>query len=117
LPNVAGFVFGVLQMLMYAIYKNKKKAVVVTTEEDKDRYHENIKLPNAHDQQHVSGNKTTTTTINGDRVIRLNTMGSAEVHPTDLQMIVLDHTHHLEKMQQQQVVDQQDDKNMEVVEV
>ncbi|KAI3941265.1 hypothetical protein MKX01_029839 [Papaver californicum] len=117
LPNVAGFVFGVLQMLMYAIYKNKKKVVVVTTEEDKDRYHENNKIPTAHGHQHVSGNKTTTTTINGDHVIRINTMGSAEVHPIDLQMIVLDHTHHLEKMQQQQVIDQQDDKNMEVVEV
>ncbi|RZC60551.1 hypothetical protein C5167_022295 [Papaver somniferum] len=122
LPNVAGFVFGVLQMLMYAIYKNKKQVVVVTTEEDKEhRYQENNKLPNAHDHQHVSGNRTTTTAINGDHVIRLNTMGSAEVHPIDLQIIVLDHTHHLENMQQQQVIDQQDDKvagkNMEVVEV
>ncbi|KAI3958627.1 hypothetical protein MKW98_030292 [Papaver atlanticum] len=122
LPNVAGFVFGVLQMLMYAIYKNKKQVAVVTTEEDKEhRYQENNKLPNAHDHQHVSGNRTTTTTINGDHVIRLNTMGSAEVHPIDLQIIVLDHTHHLENMQQQQVIDQQDDKvtgnNMEVVEV
>ncbi|MCL7032001.1 hypothetical protein MKW94_002255 [Papaver nudicaule] len=93
LPNVAGFVFGIVQMVMYAIYRNKKKVVkkvvITMTEEDKEHpYQEHNKSPNAHDHQYVAGNKTTiSTTISGD-----GTIGSAEVHPIDLvEVIEIDH--------------------------
>ncbi|MCL7044712.1 hypothetical protein MKW94_009767 [Papaver nudicaule] len=95
LPKIAGFAFGVLQMLMYAIYRNKKtvvkKVVITLTEEDKEHpYQENNKSPNSHDHQYVAGNKRTiSTTIGGDHVISLGTLGSEEVHPIDLKKFKL----------------------------
>ncbi|OVA17429.1 SWEET sugar transporter [Macleaya cordata] len=60
LPNVLGFIFGVLQMGLYAIYKDGTKVV---TEEDN-------KLPVDHCQHN-----TTTVDVDVD-VIKLSTMGS-----------------------------------------
>ncbi|XP_068667472.1 bidirectional sugar transporter SWEET14-like [Aristolochia californica] len=56
LPNVIGFTFGVIQMILYIIYKDRKKLIL---EE---------KLP-----EHVNN------------MIRLSTAGTAEVHPIEAQ--------------------------------
>ncbi|XP_068665621.1 bidirectional sugar transporter SWEET14-like isoform X2 [Aristolochia californica] len=56
LPNVIGFTFGVIQMILYIVFKGRKKLIL---EE---------KLP-----EHVNN------------MIRLSTAGSAEVHPIEAQ--------------------------------
>ncbi|MBA0705235.1 hypothetical protein Golax_017441 [Gossypium laxum] len=62
-PNVVGFILGMFQMILYAIYRNTDKVINV---EDK-------KVPEE---------QTTTTTISV-----LSKLGSSEVHPIDIDTI------------------------------
>ncbi|XP_058103043.1 bidirectional sugar transporter SWEET14-like [Magnolia sinica] len=55
LPNVVGFIFGLLQMILYMFYKGTKKEI------------QEQKLP-----EHIAN------------VVRLSTIGSSEVHPIDV---------------------------------
>ncbi|CAL8090856.1 unnamed protein product [Prunus armeniaca] len=63
IPNVLGFILGLLQMLLYAIYRNRKQVII----EDDEK-----KIPAAAAaDQHVKN------------VVGLTTLATSEVHPLD----------------------------------
>ncbi|PQM33820.1 bidirectional sugar transporter N3 [Prunus yedoensis var. nudiflora] len=63
IPNVLGFILGLLQMLLYAIYRNRKQVII----EDDEK-----KIPAAvAADQHVKN------------VVGLTTLATSEVHPVD----------------------------------
>lgn len=65
LPNILGFVLGLIQMLLYAIYKNcAKKSVIVDIEDQEE------KLPHNHDDHHLKTNN-------------IHVAASDQVHPLD----------------------------------